>query len=55
MIRGQIRDAANGPAGAVIHSLQEYGYARQMCSKAYQLLQQEGILARFPGLGYSVC
>lgn len=58
MIRGRIRDGSLGtgqPAPSITALTREYGHARQTCSKAYQLLQEEGILARFPGLGYFVC
>jgi DNA-binding GntR family transcriptional regulator len=58
MIRGRIRDGTLGtgqPVPSITALTEEYGHARQTCSKAYQLLQEEGILARFPGLGYFVC
>jgi DNA-binding GntR family transcriptional regulator len=58
MIRGQIRNGTLGtgrPVPSITTLSQEHGHARQTCSKAYQLLQQEGVLARFPGLGYFVC
>lgn len=58
MIRGQIRNGtlgAGGPVPSITTLSQEYGHARQTCSKAYRLLQQEGALARYPGLGYFVC
>src|SRR6201994_4887650 len=31
---------------------QEYGHARQTCSKALGVLVKEGLLIRYPGLGY---
>lgn len=58
MIRSQIRNGAlrpGQPVPSITTLSQEHGHARQTCSKAYQLLQQEGFLARFPGLGYFVC
>jgi DNA-binding GntR family transcriptional regulator len=33
---------------------QEYGHARQTCSKALGVLVKEGLLIRYPGLGYYV-
>jgi GntR family transcriptional regulator len=33
---------------------QEYGHARQTCSKALSVLAKEGLLVRYPGLGYFV-
>jgi GntR family transcriptional regulator len=33
---------------------QEYGHARQTCSKALNVLVKEGLLVRYPGLGYYV-
>lgn len=33
---------------------QQYGHARQTCAKALHLLVDEGLLIRYPGLGYFV-
>ena len=33
---------------------QQYGHARQTCAKALRLLVDEGLLIRYPGLGYYV-
>jgi GntR family transcriptional regulator len=33
---------------------QDYGHARQTCSKALNVLVEEGLLIRYPGLGYYV-
>jgi GntR family transcriptional regulator len=33
---------------------QDYGHARQTCSKALGILVKEGLLVRYPGLGYYV-
>jgi DNA-binding GntR family transcriptional regulator len=33
---------------------QQYGHARQTCAKALRLLVDEGLLVRYPGLGYYV-
>jgi DNA-binding GntR family transcriptional regulator len=46
------------PAGSATPSIttlsQEYGHARQTCSKALGILVKEGLLIRYPGLGYYV-
>jgi DNA-binding GntR family transcriptional regulator len=46
------------PAGTATPSIttlsQQYGHARQTCSKALGLLVKEGLLIRYPGLGYYV-
>ena len=33
---------------------QQHGHARQTCAKAYRVLEGEGLVRRFPGLGYYV-
>ena len=33
---------------------QEHGVARQTAAKALQLLEREGLVGRFPGIGYVV-
>jgi DNA-binding GntR family transcriptional regulator len=33
---------------------QQYGHARQTCAKALRMLVDEGLLIRYPGLGYYV-
>ena len=43
------------PAPSITSLSQEHGHARQTCSKALRILEGEGLLARFPGLGYYVC
>src|ERR1700737_703998 len=44
------------PAGTATPSIttlsQDYGHARQTCSKALGVLVKEGLLIRYPGLGY---
>jgi DNA-binding GntR family transcriptional regulator len=58
LIRGQIRNGTletGQPVPSITTLSQEHRHARQTCSRAYRLLQQEGVLARFPGLGYFVC
>jgi DNA-binding GntR family transcriptional regulator len=46
------------PAGTATPSIttlsQDYGHARQTCSKALGVLVKEGLLIRYPGLGYYV-
>jgi DNA-binding GntR family transcriptional regulator len=42
------------PAPPIASLRHATGYSRQTCSKALQLLEQEGLLRRIPGLGYHV-
>ena len=56
-LRNQILNGELAPHGAVPSITtfsQELGHARQTCSKAMQLLEQEGLLMRIPGLGHYV-
>jgi len=56
-LRNQILNGELAPGGAIPSITtfsQELGHARQTCGKAMQLLQQEGLLTRVPGLGYYV-
>jgi GntR family transcriptional regulator len=56
-IRRQISDGTLGPsrpAPSITSLSQEYGHARQTCSKALRMLEDEGLLVRIPGLGYYV-
>src|ERR1700733_15243041 len=50
--------AGKYPAGTATPSIttlsQDYGHARQTCSKALGVLVKEGLLIRYPGLGYYV-
>jgi GntR family transcriptional regulator len=50
--------AGKYPPGTATPSIttlsQDYGHARQTCSKALGVLVKEGILVRYPGLGYYV-
>ena len=50
--------AGTYPPGTATPSIttlsQEYGHARQTCSKALGVLVKEGLLTRYPGLGYYV-
>jgi GntR family transcriptional regulator len=60
-LAGDLRKAiAEGtyPAGSPTPSIttlsQQSGHARQTCAKALRLLVDEGLLIRYPGLGYYV-
>ena len=57
-IRRQISDGTlepSRPAPSITSLSQEYGHARQTCSKALRMLEDfEGLLVRIPGLGYYV-
>ena len=46
--------APGHPAPSITALCQELGHARGTCSKAMQLLEQEQLLIRVPGLGYYV-
>ena len=50
--------AGKYPPGTATPSIttlsQDYGHARQTCSKALGVLVKEGLLTRYPGLGYYV-
>jgi GntR family transcriptional regulator len=50
--------AGKYPPGTATPSIttlsQDYGHARQTCSKALGVLVKEGLLIRYPGLGYYV-
>ena len=54
------RDISSGtlqqgqPVPSITSLSREHGHARQTCSKAYRMLEAEGLVARFPGLGYFV-
>jgi DNA-binding GntR family transcriptional regulator len=57
VLRKAITDGTYQPGTATpsITTLsQEYGHARQTCSKALGVLVKEGLLVRYPGLGYYV-
>lgn len=57
LIRQQIGDGTlqpGRPAPFITSLSQEHGHARQTCSKALRILEDEGLLARIPGLGYYV-
>jgi DNA-binding GntR family transcriptional regulator len=42
------------PLPSITSLCREHGRARQTCSKAYRILEAEGLVRRFPGLGYFV-
>ncbi len=57
MIRLEIRSGSlrrGQPTPSITTLSQEHGHARQTCSKALRMLEDEGLVARFPGLGYYV-
>ena len=57
VLRKAIADGTYAPGSATpsITTLsQESGHARQTCSKALGVLVKEGLLIRYPGLGYYV-
>ena len=57
VLRKAIADGTYPPGTAtpsITTLTQEYGHARQTCSKALGVLVKEGLLTRYPGLGYFV-
>ena len=57
LLRRQIAEgtlAPGMPTPSITTLSQEYGHARQTCSKALGVLVKEGMLIRYPGLGYYV-
>ena len=42
------------PTPSITTLSQQYGHARQTCAKALRMLVSEGLLIRYPGLGYYV-
>lgn len=57
LMQRQIADgilAPGQPAPSITRLTQEYGHARQTCSKAMTLLVADGLLFRVPELGYYV-
>jgi GntR family transcriptional regulator len=56
-IRGLIEKgklAPGDPVPSITTLVQEHGVARQTAAKALQLLEDEGLTQRVPGLGYYV-
>lgn len=46
--------APGTPVPSITTLSQRHGHARQTCAKALRILEDEGLLRRFPGLGYYV-
>jgi DNA-binding GntR family transcriptional regulator len=55
-LRAAILDGAlpPGPAPTITELAARYGWGRQTCARALRALEDEGLLARYPGLGYYV-
>ena len=57
IVRDAIEAGEHAP-GAAVPSItvlsQRHGHARQTCAKALAVLVKEGLLRRYPGLGYYV-
>jgi DNA-binding GntR family transcriptional regulator len=45
---------AGSPTPSITTLSQQSGHARQTCAKALRVLVDEGLLIRYPGLGYYV-
>ena len=57
LLRGQIESgelAPGKPAPSITTLSQEHGIARQTAAKALRMLESEGLVIRYPGLGYYV-
>jgi DNA-binding GntR family transcriptional regulator len=57
MIRQEIiegRLERGQPTPSITSLSRDYGHPRQTCSRALLVLESEGLVARFPGLGYYV-
>jgi DNA-binding GntR family transcriptional regulator len=56
LIRARIQDGTAKPDELIpVNTLSgQTGYSRHTLSKALRLLEQEGLVARIPGLGYCV-
>ena len=57
MIRQDIRGGRlkpGQPTPTITRLSREHGHARQTSSRALRALEREGLVARFPGLGYYV-
>jgi GntR family transcriptional regulator len=57
LLREQIQSGALAPgraAPSITTLTQEHGMARQTVAKAFGLLEGEGLVVRYPGLGYYV-
>jgi GntR family histidine utilization transcriptional repressor len=57
MIRLEIAEGRlkrGDPAPSVTALSREFGHARQTCSRALRMLEDENLVVRYPGLGYFV-
>lgn len=57
MVRAQIISGTLQPGQqvpSITYLSREHGHSRQACGRAYQKLEKEGLVKRFPGLGYYV-
>jgi GntR family transcriptional regulator len=57
MIRQEINEGTlrrGQPTPSIARLSLEHGHARRTCSKALRVLESEGLVTRFPGLGYYV-
>ena len=45
---------AGDPAPSATALAREQGHSRQTCGRALQMLEEEGLVVRYPGLGYFV-
>jgi GntR family transcriptional regulator len=57
LLRGQIESgelAPGKPTPSITTLSQEHGIARQTAAKALRMLESEGLVIRYPGLGYYV-
>lgn len=57
LLRTQIRTgelSPGNPAPTITSLVQEHGNTRATCGKALQALVNEGLLIRYPGLGYYI-
>jgi DNA-binding GntR family transcriptional regulator len=55
--REQISSGALSPGQrlpSITELAREHGHARVTCGKAYRMLEAEGLVRRYPGLGYYV-
>jgi GntR family transcriptional regulator len=56
-LRGQIRDGhlkPGNPVPSITTVCQKAGYSRRTVGHAMQILEREGLIKRYPGVGYYV-